>query len=424
LCLKANLLPGGNRDPLLVAIRWQVLRYPSPVEWTASKIRRLREVGLCLSQDDFATALGFAKRTVGNAERGTHPSSLALRRALDRALEKASDAQRDRFLASFPADHDAPAIRGTNPTLESVELLRRTAASDLGAGALEQLEELVERLGEEYFAVPPAESREKVLSWRRYVAGLLDGRLTLRERRHLYAVAGWMSGLVAEASLAVGEQGEPHCATALSLAQEVGDARLAGWVRGTQAQIALYAGDPRKAVAFARAGRKVAPIGSTALVRSCTQQARASARIGDRVGTQAALDAAENAWNVLPQTRVRSIYSLGDSYLPYCSATAFVWLADQVHARTCAAWAVELVDAEPKPTVSTRVSVRADLAIALAQAHELDEAVAVAIEAMDFWTMRRAHPPRKRIHELLTALQPYPEPCVIDLRERWLWISG
>jgi hypothetical protein len=53
----------------------------------------------------------------------------------------------------------------------------------------------------------------------------------------------------------VGEEAEPHCTTALSLAQEVGDTRLAGWIRGTQAQIALYAGDPREAVAFAQAGQ-------------------------------------------------------------------------------------------------------------------------------------------------------------------------
>lgn len=72
------------------------------MEWTPTRIRLLREAGLCLSQDEFAKALGFAKRTVGNAERGTHPPSLALRRALDHALENASDVQRDRFLATLP----------------------------------------------------------------------------------------------------------------------------------------------------------------------------------------------------------------------------------------------------------------------------------------------------------------------------------
>jgi transcriptional regulator with XRE-family HTH domain len=57
-------------------------------------------VGLSLSQPQFAKKLGFASRTIGNAERGTHPPSLALRRALDQALEQASDTQRNRFLAA------------------------------------------------------------------------------------------------------------------------------------------------------------------------------------------------------------------------------------------------------------------------------------------------------------------------------------
>lgn len=78
-----------------------------------------------------------------------------------------------------------------------------------------------------------------MLHLRRYVTRLLEGKVTLRERRRLYSVAGWLTGLVAEASLAVGDEANLHCATALSLAHEVGDARLAGWIRGTQAQIAL-----------------------------------------------------------------------------------------------------------------------------------------------------------------------------------------
>ncbi|MBV8540545.1 MAG: hypothetical protein JO063_06500 [Pseudonocardiales bacterium] len=70
------------------------------MEWTAVRIRLLRDVGLCQSQHDFARTPGFAKRTIGNAERGaTHPG-LALRHALD----KTSDVQRDRFLAAVTTD--------------------------------------------------------------------------------------------------------------------------------------------------------------------------------------------------------------------------------------------------------------------------------------------------------------------------------
>ncbi|MGQ0775612.1 MAG: helix-turn-helix domain-containing protein [Pseudonocardiales bacterium] len=83
------------------------------MEWTPTRIRLLRETGLCLPQDKFAKELGFDKRTIGNAERGTHPPSLALRRALDEALEQTSDAQRNRFLAAIAAD------QGTIPTVST-----------------------------------------------------------------------------------------------------------------------------------------------------------------------------------------------------------------------------------------------------------------------------------------------------------------
>jgi transcriptional regulator with XRE-family HTH domain len=99
--------------------RWQGLRYPSSVEWTAATIRRFRAVGLCLSQNQFAIVLGFEKRTIGNAERGAHPPSLALRRALDQALEKASDVQRDRFLA---AENEASDERTTPSATTSHDL--------------------------------------------------------------------------------------------------------------------------------------------------------------------------------------------------------------------------------------------------------------------------------------------------------------
>ncbi len=92
----------------------QALRYASQVEWTPTRIRLLREVGLCLSQHDFAKTLGLAKRTIGNAERGTHPPSLALRRALDDALEHASNAQRDRFLSAIAADHRTAPLVSTS----------------------------------------------------------------------------------------------------------------------------------------------------------------------------------------------------------------------------------------------------------------------------------------------------------------------
>ncbi|HEY2723088.1 MAG TPA: hypothetical protein VGI84_00250 [Pseudonocardiaceae bacterium] len=221
------------------------------MEWTPASIRALREQGLCLPQDRFATILGFTKRTVGNAERGEHPPSLALRQALDNAVAQASDLQRNRFLEAVATEDNNPpeahhATVFATPTLESIELLRSAEASDLDRRTVEQLQELVEHLGTRYFAIAPADFRETVLLWRRYVARLLGGKVTLNERRELYAVAGWLSGLLAEVSLALGDEAQTHCATALALANEVGHAQLAGWVRGTQAQVAFVRRRPAR----------------------------------------------------------------------------------------------------------------------------------------------------------------------------------
>jgi len=420
---QANQLAGSNRDLSLLATPEQVLlRYPAPVEWTPTTIRQFRQAGLCLPQDKFATELGFAKRTIGNAERGTHPPSLALRQALDRALEKATDAQRDRFFAAI--DPGAAAFPGISPTLESVELLRRAEASDLGTGTLQQLEELVEDLGTEYFTTPPAEFRATVLSWRRYVAQLLEGKLTLRERRQLYAIAGWLSGLIAEASLALGEPAEPHCTTALALAQQVGDARLTGWIHGTQAQIALYAGDPRDAITFAQAGRQVAPVGSAAGVRACALEARAHGRCGDLAEAEHALSRAEHALDVRTEPQTRSFFSFDMPYVPYYAGTTFLWLGDTARARAWAGQAIELCDTDPSPWPVARTSARVDLAVALTQAGEYDGAAAIGNEAMDIWAERPTRPARKRIEELLATLRPFTVPCVVELRERWRWISS
>jgi DNA-binding XRE family transcriptional regulator len=102
--------------------------YASPVEWTPARIRLFRDVGLCQSQEGFAKTLGFAERTIGNAERGTHRPNLALRRALNQALEHASAAQRDRFLA---ADRRSRNRHASTPSIDRGPLGSHT--SQVGA---------------------------------------------------------------------------------------------------------------------------------------------------------------------------------------------------------------------------------------------------------------------------------------------------
>jgi len=75
-----------------------------------------------------------------------------------------------------------------------------------------------------------------------------------------------------------------------------------------------------------------------------------------------------------------------------------------------------------QPTVGRAIA-HLDLAIALAQSAEPEEASAVGTEAIRICTNRLTIPARRRFDELLAALDPFTEPYVVELRERWQWIS-
>ncbi len=113
-------------------ILWPILCYALRMEWTPAQIQLFRAAGLYLSQPKFAKELGFTPRTIGNAERGAHPPSLALRRALDRALEQASDVQRNRFLAAV-ARHEEKEVARDSKECDARRVTLSTNARQLTA---------------------------------------------------------------------------------------------------------------------------------------------------------------------------------------------------------------------------------------------------------------------------------------------------
>lgn len=234
------------------------------MEWTPLRIRRFRDVGLCQSQQDFAKTLGFAKRTIGNAERGAHPPCLALRRALDQALERATDIQRARFLAAedqsiaSPADGTFPALSVTaaavslrafpvtsyadtayleavqQHTLQIIELDGRFGGTDLAPLAVRFFRSVHQQLGSG--AHEPSLERDlqaaagelaEVAGWLLYDADRQDDvRRMNQEALYFSRLAGDRSMEVftlQNASMHAGFLGRPH--EALHLARSVLESR-------------------------------------------------------------------------------------------------------------------------------------------------------------------------------------------------------
>lgn len=304
--------------------------------------------------------------------------------------------------------------------LESIELVRQAEASDVGPQTLEQLDRTVERLGQEYLRTPPARTLEEVRQYRQYVVQLLDGRQTQAQKAHLYDVAGWLCALLGHVAFDLGQDSAVHCATALRLAEEVGDAELTAWVRGTQALVAIYDGRPDDAVQFARAGRQVAPAGSASGVRLWGLEARAYARKREREPAEHAMAAAERGFDGLSQQPNGSIFSFDRPFLPYYAGTAYVDLRQSKRAREYADQAIALCDAAPADWPATRVQARITVAIALGQQGQPDGAGRLGMEALELCVPRvRDVPVARRFAELLKALRPNRDvPAVRDLEEQ------
>jgi len=393
--------------------------------WTGVEARALR-IAMRASVRAFAAYLGVAIRTVSKWESGgaVHVPRPDTQSLLDTALARADADVRARFtqlcVTAGAIASNRPDTSDVAGLVDSAHLVDVAIGSDLGPDILDDLDRRIAGLGEQYFRVAPRAFRPMVLRVRQEVVSHLDGRATLRQRRDLYASAAVLSGLLAENSLAVGAEAMAHCDAALHLAEEAGDRALAGWVRGTQAQVALHTGRPDAAVDFAAAGVAVSPPGSAALVRSFTYLARATARRGHGTAVREAIRNAERAWTSWDRPSTGGLFSLSPGYLVDCEMTSLVWSGEPQRARRLGC---DIDDRSSTPTVGRAIG-RIDLAIALAQTGEAEQAAGLCAQALDIASRRLTVPVRQRIEELLVALTPFDTSSVRQVRKRWAWISG
>ncbi|MGH3773796.1 MAG: XRE family transcriptional regulator, partial [Pseudonocardiaceae bacterium] len=375
----------------------------------------------------------------GNAERGAHSPSLALRRALDQALEKASDAQRDRFLAAENAASDErttlPVAESHGPQLalwrgaslsggeeyEALELARRVAASDVSTETLSRLEGMVDELAVQYSVTPPGELLGPVRRQVFYVMRLLDARKTLDEHRRLLIVGAWLSLLAATLYIDLEQRAVSNSwlATAASLARQAGQPEIYAWRYETEAWQVLIDGDYHHAVELSQAAQRLAPRGSSSAIQATAQEGRAWARLGWAKETYDALNRVERFVSRMakPETPEHHYHYDPDKAEAYV-ATTLAWLGDAAsehHARHVVARLTQEAEAGRWPRRLASASI--DLALALLLTDRLDEACAVAQESM--LSGRLVASNHWRALEVVRTIEARALPEALDLREAY-----
>ncbi|MEU8132152.1 helix-turn-helix domain-containing protein [Streptodolium elevatio] len=383
--------------------------------WDLGRLVRLYRQHTGLSQTAVARSVNIDQAEVSRLERGKKvirdrkqllqwATALAVPSELIGALPQAPGG---------PAATDEPAVThlaSARTTWEhAIDIARRVdwaTSTGIAPEALDTLEQSITAIVARYEVEGPQLLAPEATRLRRRIQGLLELPQPPRQREWLYVTAAKVSALLSYMAVNAGkpELVAAYCAEAFHFAEAVDDVDMLAWIRGTQSLAAYYAGRFAEAVDLARHGQQLAPGSRQSIRLLINGEARALAKLGDRAGTDRAVDA---AFTLLDRhaaptglTSCISFGAYGRARTAANAATAYVALRDT---RQVLTWAEQIESpVEQSDSSWSRALVRLDIATALLRDRQPDveQAMSLGREAL---TISSEHPIRsvwQRAHEL------------------------
>jgi hypothetical protein len=269
---------------------------------------------------------------------------------------------------------------------DALELIRRVQASDVGSGTLDRLEQVFDELAMRYPVVAPGELLAEVRRYSGYVAELLGARSTLAQHRRLLVLGGWLSLLAATVHIDLRQDrwATARLRTAETLAGEADVPEIRAWCFETDAWRALTSGDHSRAVRLSQVAQGLAPVGSSVAIQATAQEGRARARLGQVDETYAAIDRVQRlASGLVTPVRPEHHYRYDPAKAIAYSATTLAWLRDPAAEGFAREVIARLSPSPDSARWPRRVAMATlDLALVLVSQDRLDEACAVALDAL------------------------------------------
>ncbi|MFG1879313.1 XRE family transcriptional regulator [Sphaerisporangium sp. NPDC049003] len=253
-----------------------------------------------------------------------------------------------------PGEPDSPRIDQralvTDVARESLAHAATTQLTDVSAVTLEHAHHEIRRLAAEYVYADPLPLFHRMLQLRGQIFALLDGRTRPGEAAQLMLFAGQLCGLLANASLDLGNPAaaKTQAKAAWTYASIIDHHALRAWVRGLQAMIAYWVGSTREALDLVRDGQRYAP-GATASARLASIEALVSAAAGAEPEALRALSRAWDQKDVRDEIHddVGGEFGFGRAKHSYLAASAYIHLGDPARAIVLAEQAIRLYQSGP-----------------------------------------------------------------------------
>ena len=297
------------------------------------------------------------------------------------------------------------------------QLARRHGLDPLtpSAATTQHLDHAIEGIARRYLTAEPAQLTEEVRLHMAWVRRLLDNSRAPAQHHHLYVQLGYLTGILAQLSLAQGDHHatKGYCAAAMRAADEVGDGQLRAWILSIQAMLAAYTDQHQDVINLTTAGLEATgqAVGATA-VKLASLQARAHAALSNRAAAEAALVLARQTMaQVPPEEQERGLFAFPEEKLASHEGQVWLQLGAPERAQEPLQRAMRLLDSATGAHRSPvdQAMVRLHLARSHAELGHFDEARQQAEQALALHRQRPVDHTRRRAHELATLLKPYDE---------------
>ncbi|MBG0819064.1 hypothetical protein [Planomonospora sp. ID82291] len=304
----------------------------------AARLRALR-TGQFWSVQDLARELRAAADGPTRAHLPSRDSLARMIRGWESGEHRPSELYATLFSVLYGREAEVLLAPAADPTeqddaLELVDLARLAEASDLGAGMLDDIDVLVDRLCRDYPSAPALRLRDQAKRHLRFVVRLLEGRTTLTQHRELLVRAGWLAALLGCVYYDLGDRGaaETSRRLLLRLGEQAGHGELIGWGWELAAWYALIEGRYRDVVELAEAGLVHAGV-SNGAAQLTFQTARGYARLGDGRGADEALQRGLAILGRLPVPDHPEHHFVFDrTKFDFYAATIYTWLGEDAAA--------------------------------------------------------------------------------------------
>lgn len=300
---------------------------------------------------------------------------------------------------------------------ESADFSRAAGRGNVDPLAIEQFHDDVAWLALRYPHQSVAPSFAEIVELRNHAFELLEDGPRPDTARDLYAIAGVLCGMLANASFDLGclPAATTQARTAFLCGELAGHNGLRCWVRGMQSLIAYWQGELREAVTLAREGWEFVPEHGTARIRVAALEARAAGQLGDEAAVRDALRRAEAARDATTgEDTPGGMLAFPESKQYFYTASAYLGLHGRTETLSPDNWAARAEQAartaidlyETAPAGEQRLGelslARLDLAAVHLERSELDGAAETIQIVLGSTTRRPTDSVLRRLHQLAT----------------------